>query len=677
MMRYVLTILLALAAAAGSARQPFHDRTHPSKVFGQPRYYRIFLPPAYETSGKAYPVIYYFHGHSDRYTLERYDNGTDTVPKITDFVAKHDVIVVAVDGFVAKNYTGFYGGSPWDLLENGGDNDFGEYFQELVAHIDSTYRTLTDRRHRATSGLSMGGFMSLWTSARYPHLIGSASAFNPGHEFYVGDKGRRTLWRLKDHAANHGHTMVRLIRASGDYISQYHEEMRDVYARAHEVDFEYRQDEYHRHWATSIGETFDFHMRAFAKSALDNVPEVFSHANPYRKFEVWGYRVEAEGNEPGITLLEGVRQEGLRVTTRRWEPDGPPVRDRRITITTPPLYQAGRAYKLFDHDLSAGKTNTREVTPDTAGRMSFTVDGAGHQVSFSGPGTGAEPPVLLPVTPKDRLRLPPGTEVRMPIRIYNPRGEAMTDVKVAVSSEYPTVRLVAETAAVPKIEPGDFVDLSDRLRATFTAGTGHFAPARLTVTTTFDGWHETSKNVDVLIIPEAIPVPLAVEILDGRTMTLNVFRQKGNQGGGGSISRTVTEGKGNGNGILEPGEEATIWVKLAYGMDPFDKNNWYRTKVYTDSPHVTEIGDIQEQKQLEWTSSKERTSLIRLSPDAPAGAKILLLLDNESWSYHYTPDVRYGTEKLYQAFQLHSRHLHRLELAVPRNPARPAARRVN
>ena len=66
--------------------------------------------------------------------------------------------------------------------------------------------------------------------------------------------------------------MVRLIRASGDYISQYHEETRDAYARAHDVDFEYRRDEYHRHWATSIGETFDFHMRAFANATLDNVP---------------------------------------------------------------------------------------------------------------------------------------------------------------------------------------------------------------------------------------------------------------------------------------------------------------------------------------------------------------------------------------------------------------------
>ena len=60
-------------------------------------------------------MIYYFHGHSDRYTVENYDNGIDTIPKMADWVAKHDAIVVCVDGYVASDYTGFYGGSPWDL----------------------------------------------------------------------------------------------------------------------------------------------------------------------------------------------------------------------------------------------------------------------------------------------------------------------------------------------------------------------------------------------------------------------------------------------------------------------------------------------------------------------------------------------------------------------------------
>ena len=657
-------LLLAAAMPATSATQSFYDRKYFSKVLGEERSYRILLPPDYESSGRRYPVIYYLHGHSDRYTLEKYDNGTDTIPKMADFVAHHDAIAVSVDGYVARDYTGFYGGTPWDIMLDGGDYDFGEYFKELVAHIDATYRTLTDRRHRATSGLSMGGFMSLWLSARYPQLIGSASSFNPGPEFYVGDKGRRVLWRPKDHVDNHTHTMVRLIRASGDYISQYHEETHDAYARAHDVDFEYRRDEYHRHWATSIGETFDFHMRAFANVTLDSVPAEWSHDDPYRAFEVWGYKVEASGKGAGITCLHDVSQTGLRVTTRRWAPDGPPIADRRITIATAPVYSPGSRYEWLDCNLSTNVRRRETISADAQGRIVVTVDGAGHQMSFTGPGAGAQAPVLLPITTKDRLRLDPAREIALPIRIFNPRTATMAGVRITLTSAYPTVEILAGAAEIPKIESGAVYDAGREMRVRFTAGAGYFAPVRLQLTTTYDGYHAVTGNIDVLVVPEVLDAPAAVEVVDGRTVAMPVFRQKGNQGGGGPVERKITEGTGNGDGTLQPGEEATIWVKMPQGMDAFDKNNWYRAKVYTDSPWVTEVTDLEEQKQLEWTSGKERTSVIRLSPATPHGTVIPLLLDNESWSYHYTPDVRYGKEDLYQAFQLHTHHLHRWELKV-------------
>jgi enterochelin esterase-like enzyme len=660
--------VLLLTRPAVEAQRPFFDRTHPSKVFGEARNYRVFLPPDYEGGKKAYPVIYYFHGHSDRYTLEKYDDGADTVPKIAAFVAANPVIVVAVDGYVARDYTGFYGGSPWDVREEGGEFDFGAYFRELVSHIDSAYRTLTSRRSRATSGLSMGGFMSLYLSARYPDLIGSASAFNPGPEFFAGEKGRRSLWRPKDHVGNHSRTMVRLIHASGDYISQYHEETRDAYARADEVAFEYRRDEYHRHWATSIAETFDFHMRAFANSTLDNVAETWSHTNAYADFEVWNYRAHVEGKEPGFTCLEDVSQSGLRVTTREWAPDGPAMPGRRVTITTAPLYQPSSPYLLLDHNLSTGVTSKKEIHSDQEGRLILVTDGDGHQLSFVGPGMGGQPPVVMPLMTRDKLRLAPEQALSLPIRIYNPRGAPMEDVRVTLTSEYPTASILSGKATISRIEAGAAVDISDRIRVRFTAGAGYFAPTRLRLTMGYDGWHSSSKNIDVLVIPEIVETAREVMIFDGRSANLNVFRQKGNQGGGGAITRTVTEGKGNGNGVLEPGEEATIWVRIRQGLDPFDKNNWYRAKVYSDSPRIIEVADIQEEKQLEWTGAKERTSLIRLTPDTPPGTRIQLLLDNESWSYAWTPDVRYGAERLYQAFQLHQRRLHRYELVVPVKP---------
>jgi len=665
-MRWTVALLITLIiqGPANLARRPFLDCTHMSKVFGEKRHYRIFLPPDYDSSNQAYPVIYYFHGHSDRYTLEKYDDGKDTVPKIAAFVSAHPVIVVAVDGYVARDYQGFYGGTPWDIMKDGGDYDFGPYFLELVSHIDSTYRTLTSRRSRATAGLSMGGYMSLYLSARYPDLIGSASAFNPGPEFYVGDKGRRVLWRPKDHVTNHTRTMVRLVRASGDYISQYHEETRDAYARADNVDFEYRQDEYHRHWATSIAETFEFHMRAFANSALDDLPDTWDHADAYPDFSAWGYHVTSSGEGEGFTYLEGVNQGSLRVTTRKWAPDGPPIPNRRITLVTAPLYEPSAPYLILDRNLATGATSQQSIRPGPEGRLTITTDGAGHQFSFYGPGAADLPPLLLPLTTDDKLKLPPDRDLALPIQIYNPRTTPLTDVKAMLSSAYPTVQFLSSEATIPRIEPGASVDIADHMRVRFTAGEGYFAPTRLKLDLVYDGWHSVSKNLDVLVVPENVPPPLEVMILDGRTATLNVFPQKGNQGGGASVPRTVTEGKGNGNGVLEPGEEATLWVHMRQGMDPFDKNNWYRAKVYSDSPWVTEVNRLEEQKGLEWTNAKELTSVIRLSPETPHGTHILLLLDNESWSFAWTPDVRYGTEKLYQAFQLHTHHLHRYELVV-------------
>ena len=645
--------------------QEFADRTHDSKIFGQPRHYRLFLPDDYASGTRRYPVIYYFHGHSDRYTLELYDGGKDTAPRISAFAAKHGVIVVAVDGYVAEHYSGFYGGAPWDLMRDGGRYDFGQYFLELAAHIDATLRTIPDRRSRATAGLSMGGFMSLWLAARYPDLIGSSSAFNPGPEFYTGEAGRRVLWRPKDHAQNLQGTKVRLVRASGDYISQYHEETRAVFAAAPGVDFEFRQDEYHRHWATSIEETFQFHLRAFQTPELNNTQVDWTYASPYRTFAVRGYQVTTEGDDSGFTVLTHVRLGGFRVSTRRWAPDGPAVAARVITIQTAPVYKAGAAYTIVDAPLGGGNATTKQVTASPEGRLSIRAGGSGRQIAIQGEGTSSEPPLLLPLTPQDFLRVAPSREVRLPLRIFNPRSTPLEELKLEVETEYAQATPQTCAISVPTIAPGATVDVSSQLPFRFTAGAGDFERIRFTAKITYDGWHTTEEPFDVMVAPDILPTPNAVEVLDGRTHTFDVFRQRGNQGGGDIIRRTVTEGKGNGNGVLEPGEQATIWVRLQQGMDPFDKNTWHRAKVYFDSPALEEADLLEEPKQREWTSAQERTSVIALKPGSPAGT-LPVILSSESWSFSFTPDVRYGKERLYQAFQLHTTHLHRYDLRPPK-----------
>jgi poly(3-hydroxybutyrate) depolymerase len=656
-----------LQCPAGTAE--FRDETFHSQVFGGPRHYRIFLPTNYNAVSTRYPVIYYLHGHSDRYTLEDYDHGEDTVPKICRYVATHAVIVVGVDGYIARDYTGFYGGDPYDVRPTGGDIDFGKYFLEQVAAIDSNYRTLTSRRSRATSGLSMGGFMSLYLSARYPQIIGSCSAFNPGPEFYVGEKGRRSLWRPKDYVLSFQHTPVRLIRASGDYISQYTEETRAAFASTPSVDFEFRQDEYHRHWATSIAETFDFHMRAFDDPALDTTPTRWDYASAFDHFDAWGYHVQADIAAPAMIYLHNVSKASMRITTRQWAPDGPSAVCTQMDVTTTNLYKSGTTYKVSDLNLKNDRSTTNELVADPQGRLHLTTDCSGHEFGISGDGISTvRAAVLLPLTTHDHLRLLPDKPLTLPIKIWNPGAAPLQNLHVELSSDYPTVQILRGSAIIPQLNPGQVADLTSKFLVQFTSGDGDFARTRLSLNaiTANDRPEPSALHTyfDVFVAPSNLGPPLAVAVLDGRARTFPTFYQ-GVHGGGTSVSRTVTEGKGNGNGEIEPGEQATIWLQTAQGLDPFDKGNWCRAKVYSDSPWITETADLQESKGREWTSAENRTSVIELNPATPEGTEVHAILDCETYSYTFTPDVRYGTQPLYQPYQFHRHQLYVWTWKVP------------
>lgn len=67
---------------------------------------------------------------------------------------------------------------------------------------------------------------------------------------------------------------------------------------------------------------------------------------------------------------------------------------------------------------------------------------------------------------------------------------------------------------------------------------------------------------------------------------------------------------------------------------------------------------MQEDKGREWTSALNRTSVIELNPATPKGTKVNAILDCETYSFHFTPDVRYGTELLYQPYQFHRHQLY-------------------
>ncbi|MBK6281520.1 MAG: hypothetical protein IPF54_01570 [Draconibacterium sp.] len=161
---FLFTILL-FSGRAFSQDITILDKAHYSSVFGEIRNYRIFLPKGYdENSSKRYPVIYFYHGWSQRYfgsinDFKSDEGKSNDGDNIANFITAHDVIVVKPDGYNRGPDEEYYL-RPYNIGPVETSRQFPLYFPELVEYIDSNYKTIADRDHRAISGLSMGGFMT-------------------------------------------------------------------------------------------------------------------------------------------------------------------------------------------------------------------------------------------------------------------------------------------------------------------------------------------------------------------------------------------------------------------------------------------------------------------------------------------------------------------------------------
>src|SRR5216684_603090 len=388
----VVVLLLLMICVSRAAEPLVLDETHESQIFGETRHYRIFLPGDYATSGKRYPVIYWFHGWSERYNKpvrddphRNYDQGEDYDGNtIARFVGTHDVIVVKWDGYNPRtpdeNYPRPYNISPVET-----DRQFPIYFPELVTFIDAHYRTIADREHRATAGLSMGGFMSFWVAGKYPHLISSASNFMGSSEFFAGPRGFDVEYRHEEMSGNYNGVRTRLVTGTKDFIQFYHRRMNANWlftAPNHQTD-----DIEFDHGTPKMAKTLDFHMNAFANPLPR--PAVWNHIDVYPFFDVWGWNIASNRRSPGFTELANVSKSGFRSSVREWVPSGPVLPKVKLSISTDRLYPPRSVQTVTVVRLRDGKVFRSPQKVDADGKLNLELDGEDQEVGISGAGVPA------------------------------------------------------------------------------------------------------------------------------------------------------------------------------------------------------------------------------------------------------------------------------------------------
>ncbi len=159
---FMLTFLPFAIMIAEGDKRIMESLSMKSAVLGQEVKYSIVLPVDYHKGKKVYPVVYLLHGLGDDESswLEygRIAQIADAAVAGKEIVEMIFVIPQGFRNYYVNDYASTF------LYED-------MFVYDLVPFIDSVYRTIPDKAHRATMGYSMGGFGALILPVRHPDVF--------------------------------------------------------------------------------------------------------------------------------------------------------------------------------------------------------------------------------------------------------------------------------------------------------------------------------------------------------------------------------------------------------------------------------------------------------------------------------------------------------------------------
>ncbi len=144
------------------------DLSMTSEILQGERKYALYLPPDYDTSQRHYPVLYLLHGAGDDQTgWIQFGEVLHIADKAIKAGEATPMIIVMPDANTGRR--GYFN----DISGEWRYEDF--FFEELIPHVESTYRIKGEKRYRAVSGLSMGGGGSFMYALHRPDMFSSAA----------------------------------------------------------------------------------------------------------------------------------------------------------------------------------------------------------------------------------------------------------------------------------------------------------------------------------------------------------------------------------------------------------------------------------------------------------------------------------------------------------------------
>ena len=175
------------------------SRWYESKMLQMRRRVNVYTPAGYENSKKKYPVFYLLHGNAcDENSWLDLGRAAQILDNLIAQGKAEPMIVVMTNGNPAQQAAPAYFGDTYTNSNTmPGIAAFPDTFSEVIAFVESNYRTINKKEGRAIAGFSMGGGHAFTISKDMPNTFDYVGLFSAAGSNISRDEEKAKLLTMK------------------------------------------------------------------------------------------------------------------------------------------------------------------------------------------------------------------------------------------------------------------------------------------------------------------------------------------------------------------------------------------------------------------------------------------------------------------------------------------------
>ncbi len=175
------------------------SRWYESKMLQMRRRVNVYTPAGYENSKKKYPVFYLLHGNAcDENSWLDLGRAAQILDNLIAQGKAEPMIVVMTNGNPAQQAAPAYFGDTYTNANTmPGIAAFPDTFSEVIAFVESNYRTINKKEGRAIAGFSMGGGHAFTISKDMPNTFDYVGLFSAAGSNISRDEEKAKLLTMK------------------------------------------------------------------------------------------------------------------------------------------------------------------------------------------------------------------------------------------------------------------------------------------------------------------------------------------------------------------------------------------------------------------------------------------------------------------------------------------------